>query len=311
MATVLNSISMAGALSIFLSMGLYPSLASGSGRLILFIAISDFGNSCCGFLRMPESDALCYAQSVAFNYFGLTTTTTSIFISRAVYILFYHENSHNVIKRIINLPIVLAIWGLPAVLCIIPAAFNSYGRDHSSKFCWIRDDVSNVKRIAMVMALFYIPLWTSMVYAVAVYVAVSSRIKAMLLPNTVEPEPVRMSNAFKTIRVVVQQLMWFPAVLLLCYCFPSIFRIASFVGYQRKWLTEAFKTAYFHGFLNAVVFYSLPNVQRKWGDSLYRKLMSLAQLLNAESFTVASGEKQKGPCEVYPGNVCFNSDFTI
>lgn len=85
---------------------------------------------------MPDNKALCHIQAVGINYFGLTTSLISIFITYTIFILFFRESSRNVTKDAVKSPVVITIWGLPALMSVIPAALGAYGRDNTSNFWW-------------------------------------------------------------------------------------------------------------------------------------------------------------------------------
>jgi hypothetical protein len=173
-----SCLSILGSTSIFLTQFLFPTLRLSSGQLILSLAIADLGNALCAAIGVPNDGILCYTQAIFFNFFGIATSTTSFFITRSIYVIFFYP-SPTIANDIANLSIQLMIWGIPGMFSLIPLLMEAYGQDDG--FCWIRESLGGHKRFLLILICFYIPLWTTILFHAVVYCNVWRQMRRMMV----------------------------------------------------------------------------------------------------------------------------------
>lgn len=127
------------------------------------------------FGRSTNGSVECLAQSLIFQYFGMTSMFAIYLILYHMYKLIMRENLQvstlNVQRRYsfnITWKTYMIVWAIPLLLMIIPLLTHSYGQsdkgDKNRSVCWIR--LETYTDFYVMLSVFYIPLLIIFIFCI-------------------------------------------------------------------------------------------------------------------------------------------------
>mmetsp|Transcript_3009 Transcript_3009/g.7176 ORF Transcript_3009/g.7176 Transcript_3009/m.7176 type:complete len:313 (-) Transcript_3009:48-986(-) len=233
-------------------------------RLVVYISVSDFW-LCIGNLlgKPPRDSSRCNVQAMMLTYFSLASTLWTAVFAYALSAIVNRSEDVEASESSLH----MVAWGLPMIALVPTLVIAQLGP--AGFWCWIENTpVGSVMR----MLVFYVPLWTTMVYSLVVYWRMKRRIKRCLRQAEIRPDFEDEEDAFGTTRrlqervSLLQRLTVLPLVLFACWAIASMNRIWQifFPDFDSP-IIDALVcgTAALQGFGNALVYGSTPAVRRE------------------------------------------------
>lgn len=247
----------------------FKDLRNHAFTLVLFMATCDFFSSV--FRSMGDTavinDGLCQFQAWGTSFFETSSILWSLLIAFTLHMAFLLEkdsfSSNKIGSQMWKYHLVG--WGYPLVMSILPFTTKSFGS--SGAWCWVtvKDSTDHIGIFWRYMQ-FYGVLWLVMGYACFVYIRVLLKIKRMGSTNADES---------KANRKLMRRIMYYPAVLILCWWAGSVNRIVELICCQSFGLTvcQLLFSGLF-GFFNSLVYGMTPVVKAHLKNLFFRERMS-------------------------------------
>ncbi len=235
----------------------YKQLKMGYGHnLIFLLSISDFVYSWATFIKLggfSESetdtgriDASCVAQGFLINFSELSSICWTSMISLLIYLGTFAD-----ITKISKIYWYFSLYsyGLPSILSFGPLITKSYGP--AGAWCWMNTQ-NLAQSDAWIWALIiYIFSWVNIIFNFfAVYKAIRYfEIRAF----EIKEENHKEYNFLKNFCIV---LKFFPMILIICWFFPTINRIYTFISHKQNVVLFSLHILFtsMTGFFNTLVY---------------------------------------------------------
>jgi hypothetical protein len=209
--SVLSAVS---ALIVIFVIGFSQELRSKTScRLVLYVAISDFMTCCSGFSGLPhDGTSACWSQAILSNVFPLSSIFWTTVMAYVLYLVVATSQELNVF----NYKLYGLCWGVPVFLTFLPLTTNTYGTiDSSTGWCFL-DKKSGTPSWATqfwVIISFYMWIWIALViYSILFFYIISSA-------------SLKSAEMGSMVHKAINKLIWFPAIVVLCWIFPTIYDI--------------------------------------------------------------------------------------
>lgn len=211
----LFSLSFVSSLFILLCYFLFERLRSFAFRLVTLIALSDCLYSIGHLLGNLEDGPFCHIQAYIITYFELVSLLVTVLIARSLQRVFLQGDLQ---VEEDEKWYIIAAWTLPWIVLFLPESTDSYGP--SGTFCWIKGHSSI--DTAWRFVIFYIWLWSGILYILYVYYNIS---KKYSFSQSMNQDDINKSK-------VISRMKYYPLTLIICYFFASINRVYLFVAPQ-------------------------------------------------------------------------------
>jgi len=253
----LSVLSFLGSVSIVSSYFVFKDLRSIAFRLVFFMSSCDIGYSVANFFGNPEYGFFCSAQAVMLSFFSVSSMMWTACIAYTLQQAIFGENYHpeDIEKKLPRYH--CFSWTIAIIVTILPAFSDSYGE--AGGWCWIqRGGIHTTWRFFC----FYLPMWSTIAYHCWVYSRIYKRLKSLEAESEFDDNRSRMMIRIK----------YYPMILIVCYFFASVNRIAQIFG------EPVFSLAVLQivgtsvrGFVNSLVYGMNPLVRAALADFLASK----------------------------------------
>eukprot|EP01083_Nonionella_stella_P207576 753941_1 len=186
--TATSIVSLIASLLVVLNYLAIPSLRTQLAyKLTICIAVSDVIFSLGNSMGAPSEGVMCHIQAISIQFGSISSVLWVVAVSFTInYLMTVKQILANHLKRMLYI-MHMMIWSVSCTVSILPLFTNTYGP--AGGWCWMKRDkmIDKIFRYA----LFYIPLWISIIYMIAIYISTWYRIKKMhqdLLKNKDDPE---------------------------------------------------------------------------------------------------------------------------
>ncbi|OMJ74471.1 hypothetical protein SteCoe_26594 [Stentor coeruleus] len=251
--SISNGFSILGCLFICCMYIKFIELRTFPFRLIFILSIFDIFSSI-GYMLptyfLNDDDVLCQIQAAVINLFTLASVLWAGIIAFSLYYIIVKSNFY--IQNYMNY-FIIGVIVLCIIVTIIPFITNSYGT--VAGWCWIKQDGYYDSKFYERYFLFFIPLWTLVVFNGVLYVKVSKCLK-------------ENDDSDGTRSGLNRKLKFYPMILIICFL-P--YTIKSGLEFKREGFTMKYDYEItiviatvrgMHGFLNAFVYGFTKKVRR-------------------------------------------------
>jgi len=246
---VVAAVSFVCSLAVVVSYCMFEQLRRPSYLLILHVAISDIGTDLSYALANPQGGVLCDVQAALNQVFTLTSVIFPTLITLQLYelIVVKARLSHH------TWPI-WATYAIAILSAVLPWGFGLYS--NVVGWCWVGSD--SAVQVGTRFAIFYGPLWVCLLFNVFVQVQVERFAASGAQGHMFE----------KALRVVVERLRFFPAMLFICWLPATINRIYESVTEESSFELIMFQTTFATaiGIGNAFLYFRAPAVRATWAS---------------------------------------------
>ena len=321
-ATFISVLSFLGSLFIISAYLYFKNLRKFAFKLVAILSFTDLLNQGVDmFISVPAIEleqinsgvidvtGKCYVQAILNSYFELSSVLWTTAIAATVHMFVSQRMSSDAIESKLKLFIGYCC-GIPLLLSLLPLTDKAYGA--SGAWCWIKSD-----KIAWTFVIFYIPLWLCWIYNIIVYCrtyAILSRTIEATTATRVNVTSIDSSNtttiptatlAVTTpidesetkLKRILNQLQWYPIVLICVWLFASINRIyeAANGGKQIFFLFFLHKVmSSSQGLLNAIVYGLSDGVKTAVWLKIIEYIPSLNHTTNSNNTSGSSSGSSAG-----------------
>jgi len=220
-------------------------------RMICNIAVSNlFGSIGIAIGLTQNGTVQCYTQALLTNIFPISSVFWTTVIAYVLYTVVSSSTSLDVLSPYVS----IWCWVVPVLLTLLPLTTNTYGTlGEEYGWCFIEKTSSTPKHATVIWVIlsFYVWIWL----ALFLYVILFFFIRWKARHQTEEYKK-------RTFRVLYK-LCWYPAIVLICWIYPTVYDIFDSLNSQRDEIVhsrESFNVAYItpsvQGLLTAVAFFS-------------------------------------------------------
>jgi len=220
----------------------------------MMLSLTGMGNPIDGSVLWPEPSLGCTLQAVLRQFSLSMSMGWAVAIAYTLYLTIVVvpvDDDHHI--RFRNYSIAITLYS--AATAALPFTANSYG--DAGPYCWIAGtDTGKIFRLVS----FYIPIWIAMASISYMYYLIITTLKLLI-------DDANDDSHAKRLVAVVRRLMAYPAIMFLCWVFPTINRIQnaadeahpSFPLYILMWIFMNL-----NGAANACVYGMNDNMQREF-----------------------------------------------
>jgi hypothetical protein len=252
-ATFVSVLSFLGSLFIITCYLYFKNLRKFAFKLVAILSLTDLLNQGVDmFISVPPGEleqinngsidvsSRCYAQAILNSYFELSSVLWTTAIAATVYMFVSQRMSTEAVEGRLKYFIAYCC-GIPFILSLLPLTDKAYGA--SGAWCWVKSD-----KIAWTFVIFYIPLWVCWIYNCAVYCRTYSILSRTIEASTATRVNTNQNNANTSststaavptaiavvapideaenkLKRILNQLQWYPIVLICVWLFASINRV--------------------------------------------------------------------------------------
>ena len=220
------------------------------------MALSDIGGAVAAFLGSPrDRSALCGAQGFLLQFCKVASVFWATVIATTLYASLKKRES---IEAERWRPYAYAFaYGIPLFFAILPFSTSSYGS--AGAWCWIRTK-PRLNSNAWRFSIFYVPSWVCIIYNAMVYAECAFVFYRL---STVVDD-----DASAKLKRSVRRLLAYPAILVLCWVFPTVNRIQQSIDRRPIFTLYVLHVISLSliGTLNALAFGATDNVKAAWAE---------------------------------------------
>lgn len=219
------------------------------------MALADMGACVTYWMASPrDGSALCGAQAVLQQTFEMASVLWAVVIATTLDAALRNGRESPWAKR--RSLAYLFAWGTAVALAALPLATDSYGS--AGAWCWIRSRPRRASA-AWRFSIFYVPVWLAICYNGRIYARCGFVLRRL---STIADDA-----AAAALRATILRLARYPAILVACWCVPTINRFQQIAAPSRPVfalyvLTVASRSMM--GLLNALAFGTTATVTNEW-----------------------------------------------